>query len=85
MISELVNPVWYGREKNKTISGSKKKQKETSRGRQHMVAREQQVCHKEIRVELLDKEELLEVCKQETFLIKSGVRKITQVGVHKTN
>ena len=49
------------------------------------MAREQQVCHKEIRVELLDKEELLEVCKQETFLIKSGVRKITQVGVHETN
>ena len=27
VISELVNPVWYGREKNKTISGSKKNKK----------------------------------------------------------
>lgn len=43
------------------------------------------IIKKKSGLELLDKEELLEACKQETSLIKFPITKITQVGVHKTN
>lgn len=82
---ELVNPGWYGREKNKTTSGSKKNKKQGLGAENIWWLEEQQACRKEARAGLLDKEGLLEGCQQKTLLIKSGVRKITQVGVHKTN